>query len=295
MLGRILLWTILSAVHAVRAQDAPVVPLQAVDRPTQSAANPADAQRRLLLREKCAELDRLQHEVADLQVATGTAQSILVRVQLIEVALTKLREKGVDTDWFAKGLLDAAPTAEPELSGPSNTSNNVLRFVEGLKQNNLAKVLAEPSLRVTNGRPASFFTGGEIPVAANDDSKAAVDFRRFGTEVDIQALALGNNQVRLTLRTRLSNLAPSQNEAPTPWLDVCQCDSAVELSFGQSAILAGNVTQRTEAVTNSDGQLEEKLVQIGTMLVVTAERLDSLTPATASTNARVSGPVEKRK
>ncbi len=291
MLGRILLWAMLSAVHAVRAQDAPAVPHPAVDRPTQSAANPADVLRLLLLREKCAELDRLQHEVAELQAAAGTAPSILVRVQLIEVALTKLREKGVDTDWFAKGFLDAAPAAEPELGGPSNPSNDVLRFVEGLKQNNLAKVIAEPSLPVTNGRPASFFSGGEIPVAANNDSKAAVDVRRFGTEVDIQALALGNNQVRLTLRTRLSNLAPSHDEAPTPRLDVCQCDSTVELSLGQSAMLTGNVTQRTEAVRNSDGQLAEKLVQIGTMLVVTAEELDSSTPATAS----VSGPDEKRK
>ena len=77
-------------------------------------------------------------------------------------------------------------------------------FLEALKQKNLARMLAEPNIVTVSGRPASFHMGGEIPVPATPGSKPAVEFLRFGTEVDVIAVTLGADHVRLELRIRVS-------------------------------------------------------------------------------------------
>src|SRR4029078_4443318 len=84
--------------------------------------------------------------------------------------------------------------------------NGILRFMDALKQNNVAKLLAEPTVVVVSGRPGSFNVGGEFPIPAKDGSKAAVEFRKFGTQLDLVALALGDNLVRLEVRTRVSEI-----------------------------------------------------------------------------------------
>jgi hypothetical protein len=63
----------------------------------------------LLLQEKCAEMERLQRAIKRLRAATGTPQQILVKGQMLEVTLTKLREMGTDTEWFEIGYV-SGPT-----------------------------------------------------------------------------------------------------------------------------------------------------------------------------------------
>ncbi|MGI9455052.1 MAG: hypothetical protein ACR2NU_00735 [Aeoliella sp.] len=257
-------------------------------------------ERQLLLQQKCAELDRLQREVMRLRVATGTEQQILVKVQMLEVSLTKLRSTGTDTDWFANGyvsgaeirqLLDATgeraetPMAEPVVTAESNDS---LLFVDWLKRNNLAKVLCSPTLVTVSGRSASLHVGGEFPVPANNDLKAAVDFRKFGTEIDLLAIALGDHQVQLEVKTRVSavdyNHAIEINGTRVPAIKVRQCDTGYELSFGQTAVLTGLVEQRTEAHQVDGGQIKEILVDVGLMVVVTPELVPPLEAPAASAN-----------
>jgi Flp pilus assembly secretin CpaC len=316
------LGTVLLAMQTVSAEDTPAsshpsIPHQPNACPTQDPPHPSgdildttvsgymskDAtcdEQQLLLQQKCAELDRLQREVKQLRAATGTAQQILVKVQMLEVSLTKLRNMGMDTDWFANGyiyeakirqLLDATggradkPMAEPVAKAESNDS---LRFVDWLKQNNLAKVLSEPTLVTVSGRAASVSVGGEFPVPAINDSKTAVDFRNFGTELNLLALALGDNQVHLEVNTRVSavdyNHAIEISGARIPGLKVRQCDTGFELSFGQTAMLTGLVEQRTEAHQVDGGRTKEVLVDVGLMVVVTPELVPPLEVPAASAN-----------
>ncbi|QDU86996.1 Bacterial type II and III secretion system protein [Pirellulimonas nuda] len=273
---------VLMAVFTVGTQAESAAPLQQAPHPAGQAASPAGDAQQLLLQRKCAELDRLQREVAQLRSETGTPEQVLVRVQLVEVALTKLQQKGIDTDWFVQGRIDSAATATEE----GDPASGVLRFIEGLKQNNLAKTLADPTLVVVSGRPASLHTGGELPIPASSNSNSAVDFLKFGTELEVNAVTLGNDRVRLELRTSVSEIDPSRevmvNGTLTPGLSVCRCDTSTELSLGQSVILTGLVTQRTEARRGDDGQVTEALVRIGTVLVVAAERFDPITSAAKS-------------
>ncbi len=267
-----------------------------------------DEQQRLL-QQKCAEMDRLQREIMRLRAATGTAQQILVKVQMIEVSLTKLQHMGMDTEWFANGypsgpktqkLLDEirgrAETRSAEPASKAETNDSLL-FVDWLKQNRLAKVLSEPTLVTVSGRPASIHVGGEFPLPANDDTKAAVDFRTFGTELEVQALTLGDNQVRLEVNTRVSAVDYSRaieiNGVRIPGLKVRQCDTGVELSFGQTAVLTGLVEQRTEAHQDDGGQIEDVLVDVGLMVVVTPELVPPIEVPAASANRELNRSIRK--
>ena len=325
-LGSILLATQTVSAEDTPASSSPSIPHQAnacaaQDSPHSSRVQSGTAvsdrvtnvatrdEQQLLLEQKCAELDRLQREVKRLRAATGTEQQILVKVQMLEVSLTKLRNMGTDTEWFANGyvsgakirqLLDATggraetPMAEPVVTAESNDS---LRFVDWLERNNLAKVLCNPTLVTVSGRPASLHVGGEFPVPANNDSKAAVDFRNFGTEIDLLALALGDNQVQLEVKTRVSaldyNRAIEINGTRIPGLKVRQCDTGFELSFGQTAVLTGLVEQRTEAHQVDGGRIKEVLVDVGLMVVVTPELVAPVVAPAASANRDINRAIRK--
>lgn len=259
-----------------------------------------DGQQRLL-QQKCAEMDRLRREITRLRAATGTAHQILVRVQMLEVSLSKLREMGMVAEAFQGGYVSGPtmqkfldeiaeagdrPLAEPVAAADSNDG---LRFVEWLKQNSLAKVISEPNLVTVSGQPASVHIGGQFPVPVNSDSKPAVDFHNYGTELDVLALALGDNQVRLEVDTKVSAVDDSRaieiDGVRIPGLRVRQCNTEVELSFAQTAVLmTGLVDRRTEARQDDGGQIVEVPVDLGLMVVITSERVSPIEMPTANAN-----------
>ena len=142
------------------------------------------------------------------------------------------------------------------------------------------------SIPTVCGRPASFQAGGEFPLPANDESKAAVEFHTFGTKLEVKAMALGNNQVRLEVGTKVSEVdnrhALEINGVRVPGLSVRQCDTAVELSFGQTAVMTGLLQRRTEAHQDDSGQMQEVLVDVGLMVIVTPEIISPIEIPVAS-------------
>jgi Flp pilus assembly secretin CpaC len=322
MLLRIVaLATVLLAISTVSAQDTharkPPIPYPTNPAPAQQPPQPANqplaspagsrasqdgmrSELQLLLQQKCAELDQLQREIKQLREATGTAQQILVKVQMLEVSLTKLRQLGMDMNWSANAHFSEAKMRQDFEStdgrahssttewGAKEGSNVSLLFVDALKRQNLAKVLAEPNIIVVSGRPGSFNVGGEFPLPAQKDAKSAVDFQKYGTELNIQALSLGDNQVRLEVRTRVSEIDEGRaieiNGTRVPGLNVRECDTACELSFGQSAVLTGLVQQRMESYRVDGGDTKEALVDVGLMVVVTPELVDRPGAPSASAN-----------
>jgi pilus assembly protein CpaC len=241
-----------------------------------------------LFQQKSLELVKLQREIEQLRKATNTFEQVLVKVQMLEVNLTKLRKLGMDFDRFTDGsitnagprqMIDAlvAPVSSPIFDQSATVDANASsRLVDALKQNSLAKVLAEPNVVVTSGRPGSFNVGGELPLPAKD----GIEFRKFGTQLDLLAVALGDNQIRLEIRTRVSEIDEAHaieiNGARIPGLSVREVDTAYEMSFGQSAILTGLVQKRTEAIKLDSGEIKQEQVEFGLLVVVTPELVDSM-------------------
>ena len=125
-----------------------------------------------------------------------------------------------------------------------------------------------------------------MPLPARPDSKQAVEFQRYGTQVDVLAVALGNNRVRLDLRLKVSELDNAHSvmigETRVPALQVRQCDTPIELEFGQTGILTGLVEHRQEAI-KSDAGVSTNVNEIELLFMVTPESV----PAIASANREV--------
>jgi Flp pilus assembly secretin CpaC len=173
------------------------------------------AAKRALLEEKLAELARLQIEVDALRAATRTPSMIVVHVELLEVSRTKMRRLGLDVeDLKGRGFTPARfDTAAKEAEGTIRIESGpgVEEFIKALKENGVAKTLAEPTIATVSGRRSVIRVGGEFPMPVPPES---AEVRTWGTELDVLAEALGNNRVRLNLRLELSE--PSGDDASKP-------------------------------------------------------------------------------
>jgi len=90
--------------------------------------------------------------------------------------------------------------------------NSFFGFIDALRQYNLVKVLAEPTLVTVSGRPASFNSGGEFPIPIPQGlGTTSIQFREFGTRVDFVPIVLGNGHVRLEVRPSVSELDYSRS------------------------------------------------------------------------------------
>lgn len=221
---------------------------------------------RSLLNRKLAERDQLQREISAIRAATKTPAQILVRVQMLEVNLTKARREGIDLDRIYGGDVDALSDRTP------NFSRSQADLLTALQQKNLGKILAEPVLVVADGRPASLCVGGEFPITSSDASRA--EFRKYGTQLDLLAVMLGNNRVRIELRPRISELDPAHRvklgENEVPGLRVRECDLAREMELGSTTIVSGLTQHRKESISTDLGVRDED-IEVALLIAVRPE------------------------
>jgi len=266
--------------------DKTVRPASAEENSSDSLATSA-AKKIMVLREKEAQLAHLQFEVNKLRTEAGAPQQIMVKVQMLEVSLTKMRQMGIEfsflpgTNCQVDSLSDVQKLACGGSGLNAEASSNL---IDWLCENDVAKVLARPNIVVASGRPAQFCIGSEIPVPARNESEAAVEFQKIGTQLDLVACALGENRVRMEIRTRVSELDEAHQvrvgNSVVPAFTVRQLDTAIESKFGQSAMLSGAIQNRTEAVRNigTDGtsEIEDRNNEIALLVIVTPEAVDSM-------------------
>lgn len=244
----------------------------------------------------------------------GGVQQVLLKVKVFEVSRTKLRRLGVDWAAFGAGgdfavnsvsgliqTFDSAgstftSTGETLAFGLVDGGDSFFGLLDALQQNNLAKILAEPNIVAVSGRPAQFLEGGEIPIIVPQSlGTSSIEFKPFGTQVDFLPIVLGNGNIRLEVRPRVSAIDDSiginlQNQT-VPGFRVRQADTAVEMRAGQTFALAGLIQRQTEAVHRglpfvSDipvigvpfRKVEEQVNEIELLILVTPEFVDALDP-----------------
>lgn len=200
--------------------------------------------------------------------------TIMLHTQVMEVSRTKLRELSVDwalgfgddfVQQTASGTIGAGATAADSIINARNETfkfgvidngNRFFSFIKFLRQNNLVKVMADPTVVAIDGRPASFNSGGEFPILVPAGlGQVGVEFREFGTRLDFVAKARGDGRIWLEVRPTISEIDASRNVVlqgvSVPGLRSRFVDTAVELQAGQTLALAGLLQVRTE--TQSSG------------------------------------------
>jgi pilus assembly protein CpaC len=203
-----------------------------------------------------------------------------------------------------------ADTATPNVEGGPGVINNLGTFQFGiidgrdtffgflnfLQQRDIAKTLAEPNLVAVSGRPAQFNVGGEVPILIPQSlGTTSIEFKPFGTQIDFLPIVLGNGNIRIEVRPRISDIDEAAgidlNDVRVPGFRVRQVDTAVEMKAGQTFALAGLVQERTFTTNTGVPYLSDLPIlgvpfrktsndveEIELLVMVTPEFVDPLDP-----------------
>lgn len=188
-------------------------------------------------------------------IEVGGTQQVALKVKVLEVSRTKLRQAGVDWDLvFGDTTLITSTIASTSGGnvglGIISASTEINGILQLLQRNNLAKLMAEPTLTTVSGRAASFNSGGEIPIPTSAGlGSTTVEYRPFGTGLDFVPIVLGNGKIRLEVRPVVREVDRSLADPVTgvPGFRTRQVDTAVELMPGQTLALAGLLQTRTSS------------------------------------------------
>jgi len=192
------------------------------------------------------------------------AQQVVLKVQIMEVNRTKLREAGFDFAQLSNGSFITSGAAgilrsDGQIGSRAGDSTIQFGIVDGgdaffgflqlLQQHNLVKTLAHPTLVTVSGRPASFNAGGEIFFQVNNGlAGSTVESEKFGTQVDFLPIVLGNGRIRLEVRPKISDIDNSVELGNELFrTKVSQVDTGVEMMAGQTLALAGLIQTKLTA------------------------------------------------
>ena len=210
-------------------------------------------------------------------MTVGGVQQVQLHVKVMEVSRTKLRQLGFDFAQLSdnniisssiSGLLTgvtAGTLANGASTPPSITaSGNNLAFsvvsggnaffglLQALRQDNLLKIMADPTLVTVSGRPARFHAGGQIPIPSPGGlGTVTYAYQPYGTDLDFVPIVLGNGKIRLEVRPHISEIDPTTgvtlNGTIIPGLLDRGVDTGVEMQAGQTLAIAGLVQTIVEA------------------------------------------------
>ena len=138
--------------------------------------------------------------------------------------------------------------------GIVNGNNAFFGFLDALQQNATSprSSPSRTSWPSAAGRPSSTSAASSRSSCRRAWARRSIEYKQFGTQVDFLPIVLGNGNIRLEVRPRISEIDPtlaasSFNGTYVPALTVRQVDTAVEMKAGQTFALAGLVQERTES------------------------------------------------
>ncbi len=200
-------------------------------------------------------------------IEVGAVHQVLLKVRFAEVSRRALKRLNINLGFadsagnfiftFLGGL--TAPVAPREagnlfdLAINSNKitgaggwrvgSGRLLGFIDALKENGLAKILAEPNLVAASGQEAEFLAGGEFPIPVPQRENITITFKKFGVQLKFKPEVLPNRLIRLMVEPEVSELDFSGGVAiqgyAVPSLTTRRAKTQLELHDGQSFMIAG--------------------------------------------------------
>jgi pilus assembly protein CpaC len=204
----------------------------------------------------------------------GGVQQVMLEVRVAEMSRDLIRRLGINIGYLAGGSNTWATTTLGGISSVSPTggispgsigklvpfgyvpvaANALLRFTTGgddwtvffdaLKENGLAKVLAEPTLVALSGQEASFLAGGEFPIPVPQAlGTTTISYKKFGVGLGFTPTVLGGNVISMRVAPEVSELdyqnAIVLNGFVVPAITTRRASTVVELRDGQSFAIAG--------------------------------------------------------
>jgi type II secretory pathway component GspD/PulD (secretin) len=232
------------------------------------------------------------------QNAHNGNQIILVKLQMIEVSLTKLASVSSERYGGSKGMSALELLTKLESTGGVDRSSapdlgKLAGLIEALPKDSLAKPLAAPSLMVEPKKPAYCLVGGEIGYRVKDAAgKESVEYKEYGTRADVVAIPTAGDQIHLDVRLRVSELDPAHSiparENSVPAITCRETEGGLALRSGETVVLGGLIEVRDEVVNQSTGEGKSKIVHV-------ANRVESFVLVQATLVSNEKTGAEKKK
>ncbi|MFO0810362.1 MAG: pilus assembly protein N-terminal domain-containing protein [Gemmataceae bacterium] len=131
-------------------------------------------------------------------------------------------------------------------------------FIQALRQEQIAKFLAEPRLVTLSGRPATFLSGGQqaVPEVVGGGATGVVGtrFEPFGTQLTFLPIVLGNGKIYLEVEPSVSVLDAANgftaNGVFVPGRAEQRVRTAVTMEPGQTFAVGGLIQNQVFGSTN---------------------------------------------
>jgi Flp pilus assembly secretin CpaC len=198
---------------------------------------------------------------------------VLLHLTLLEYSPAKLRRLGFDvsslpptdpSNSITQGLstpdikLVSAKAAHlPAFTfGTLKQDDKFFSIIEALREDNLAKLIAEPTLVTLNGREASFSTGGEIEMpAVKPDGSMGKEMKKYGTKINLVPMVLDRDTIRLEIKAKIGELDYQHSvrigKELFPGIRTREIHTAVESKSGQVVVLCYSATKNAVEVPGS--------------------------------------------
>lgn len=220
-------------------------------------------------------------KVVNLLQVSGV-QQVMLEVRVAEMDRTLLRRLGFNasvTDGSGKSFGVSAlknlasvatdgvlPFAAPPVGFAVSQAVNALfrfqsgsstwtGFIDALKENNLAKVLAEPTLVAISGQEASFLAGGEFPIPVPQAfGVTTVQFKKFGVQLNFTPVVLDQRRMSITVTPEVSELNFANGlvlqGVTVPSINTRRASTVIELGDGQSFAVAGLLRDQVREIVS---------------------------------------------
>jgi len=197
-------------------------------------------------------------------------QQVMLKVRVLEVNKTLLKELGVETNLLTNHADRVGPnnsyggvtttartglTADPFALGafvfddagigPGRIDINMLQ------KDSLVRTLAEPNLTAISGQEAGFLAGGEFPVPSGRDTfgNITVQFRAFGVSLNFKPIVLSDKRISMQLKTEVSSLSKENGVTlsglTVPGLNIRRASTTVEVPSGGGLMIGGLLESQT--------------------------------------------------
>jgi pilus assembly protein CpaC len=203
----------------------------------------------------------------------ATRSVVQVDVRVVEFSRTVLKQAGLNlfkqTNGFSFGTfspsglnaVSGGGTPSFQITGntPIASAFNLVLNSAGrglfadlslMESNNLARVLAEPTLVALSGQSASFLAGGEIPVPVPQAlGTTSIEYKPYGVGLTLTPTVLSAHRIALKVAPEASQLdfqnAVTINGVSVPAITTRRTDTTVELGDGESFIIGGLIDRET--------------------------------------------------
>ncbi len=220
-----------------------------------------------------SKLTRLSKSDA-LNLAKPIDRQIIIRTQLLEVSVSKMRRLRIDISTFdgqdvrslsGADVLAGASVADV-LAGASVLGSFPV-FMDALRQNGIVHLLAEPTITTMDRRRASISLGSTIEVGSRPNVANESETEFIGTKLEVVPQAVDSQRLYIELRLDWSGIDESStaDHGATPKICHRIIDTTIQATFGETFVLGGLVS-----VVRKGDQTEETTL----VLMVTPEWAD---------------------